>query len=191
MQDFAFPFSLHLLREAVGSAWTSVQCQYCPSSCITAIQNIHMLGVLLVSIVERYGQVITAIETEERRASNTSETKSFRIGDMTQANSHLHTGEGFNCPGSITVELSPAEWRSLTKKVVKAEINGTSDDFRPGFMSVIDSLVQRQNKWHESLPPHDFSDAMQSYREQTGTGNPVCLFMVKQAKTMAGLLNFE
>lgn len=191
MQDFTFPFSLHLLREATGTAWTVVQCQYCPSSSITAIQNVHMLGILLLSIVERYGKVLLAVEVEEARATDTKETKSFRIGDMTQANSHLHTGEAFGCPGSITLELNPAEWRGLTKKLIKAEVSSTTNTCCPGLMSVIDSLIRRQNRWHENLPARDVNDVMKAYRQQTDDVNPVCLVMVEQAKALAGLLNFE
>ncbi|GAB7350836.1 hypothetical protein MBLNU459_g1368t1 [Dothideomycetes sp. NU459] len=191
MHDFAFPFGLHLLREALGTAWSSVQCQACPTSCITAIQNSHMLGVLLVSIAERYWKIIGAIETEEKRASETNQTLSIRVGDMSSANSHLHTGQATSCPGSIVLELKPAEWRTLAKKVVKAEIHDATDKSRPGFMSVVRGLEDRQKKWHEGAPPHDMPVAMRAQRVQTANKTPLCLMMVEQARNVVNTIEYD
>lgn len=97
MQDFAFPPSLHLLRRATATGWDVVVCEQCPKLFLSAMQNVQLLGLLLVSLVERYSKVLTAIELEESRCILVQETKTFRVGDMSAANSSMHNGSGTDC----------------------------------------------------------------------------------------------
>lgn len=187
MQDFAFPYSLHLLRKAIGTGSDVLQCKYCPTRFLTATQNVQLLGLLLVSLVERYDKILSAIDLEAQRCVLTGETKRFRVGDMTAIHSRLHTGTP-DCPGSFTLELKPAEWVAMAKKVVRAEICERSSDGCPNFFSLTHDIEQRQNGWHSSDP---VGDAPESCQSRPITENPPCLALCREAQRLVGLMKFE
>lgn len=149
MTTFTFPFALHPLREAMQTASDVIACKQCPTKFITAIQNVQLLGTLLVSIAERFSKVLHHINDEAARAEIADETKKFRLADLNTASGHLHTG-GLGCLAAFSVELTPSEWQSMTKKVVRAEVHGPSDGNLccPSFLGLIKQMRQRQEGWH-------------------------------------------
>nr|POE71389.1 c6 finger domain transcription factor tcpz [Quercus suber] len=122
-QPYRFPFSLYPLREAMSAATSVLECEECPRRFITGMHNTQMVGTLLVSIAERFGKVLDSITSEAVRAEMLSERKKFRLADLNTENSHLHTG-GLGCAAAFSIDLSPDEWRSMSKKVVRAEVHG-------------------------------------------------------------------
>jgi len=163
MPSFAFPFALHHLREAMQTASDVVACETCFTKFISAIQNTQLLGTLLVSIAERFSKVLLTINSETVRASTASETKKFRLADLnnTSSISHLHTG-GLGCAAAFSIDLTPAEWRSMSKKVVRAEVHGggptDSNICCPTLTDLLKRMRERQESWHSGskILPADF-----------------------------------
>jgi len=156
------------------------------------MHNVHMLGIFLISIAERYHRVVEAIEVEEARAREANETKSFGLGDMTSANTHLHSekpiGTGFS------VELAPAEWRRMAKKIVKAEVMGTPDKCCPCFLVLTEQMEARQQQWHLSPPSHDFPALYKDCTIRPPVQNheeAVCLRLCLEARRIIEHMNFE
>ncbi|KXL48080.1 hypothetical protein M433DRAFT_63440 [Acidomyces richmondensis BFW] len=157
LDQFAFPFALHPLREAMQTSSEVLRCEQCPRRFITAIQNTQLIGTLLMSIAERFGRVIESINNESIRANLANETKKFRLADLNTSTSHLHTG-GIGCAAAFSIDLSPAEWRAMAKKVVRAEVHGPSDGNTccTYLMGLTKQMEDRQEKWMGAPIPHDF-----------------------------------
>lgn len=154
---FAFPFALHPLREAMQTASEILACEECPKRFITAIQNTQLMGTLLMSIAERFSKILEHITSESLRASLAGEQKKFRLQDLNTSTSHLHAG-GLGCLAAFSINLSPEEWRSMCKKVVRAEVQGPSEgnECCCYFLGVIQQMEDRQEKWHQNPVPKDF-----------------------------------
>lgn len=156
---FTFPYALHPLREAMTTASEVLACEECPKRFITAVQNTQLVGTLLVSIAERFGKVLEAIGAESERAEREGEKKTFRLADLNTSTSHLHTG-GIGCAAAFNISLDTAEWSSLTKKVVRAEVYGPAEGNNccPYFMGLLEQMETRQHYYHchEEAIPDDF-----------------------------------
>ena len=188
--SFAFPYALHPLREAMTTASSVIACDICPQQFITGLQNVQLLGALLTSIAERFGKVVTAINTEASRADAAHETKKFRLADLNTPTSHLHTN-GLGCVTAFSLDLSPIEWKSLAKKVVKAEVLGPSgsDDCCPYFLGLVEQMEQRQARWHSRCADDELSHDVQRVRlplngiaHAQGNGEHLCLKMIQVAR---------
>ncbi|KAK5168325.1 uncharacterized protein LTR77_006894 [Saxophila tyrrhenica] len=175
--SFPFPFALHPLRSAMQTAADVLACEHCPQRFISAIQNTQLIGTLLMSLAERYGKVLSAISSEAERAEREGEKKKFRLADLNTANGHLHTN-GIGCAAAFNLELEADEWRSLAKKVVRAEVCGADDGGEmnplsesnemngtgggdphshcPSFLGIISKMERRQEFWHNKPMPEDF-----------------------------------
>ncbi|KAK4634807.1 hypothetical protein CLAFUW4_00919 [Fulvia fulva] len=194
--SFTFPFSLHPLREAMQAAATVLSCEECPMRCISAIQNTQLLGTLLMSIAERFSKLLDHISSESVRATLAGETKKFRLADLNTSISHLHAG-GLGCQAAFSVNLSPEEWRSMCKKVVRAEVHGPSDvnDCCPYLLGLATQLEERQNRWHAGPPPEDFPHNMQARPVGQSVITPkedrLCLKMVHYSQKLAEGLDFS
>lgn len=195
MPDSRYPTSLHTLRDAISTAWDVLHCVECPRRFLTGMHNVHLLGVFLFSIAERYAKVLDGIDDEEARASAKNEMKTFRLDDLTSASSHLHSTESTVSMRSFTMDLAPAEWRSLAKKVVKAEVLGTSDGCCPCLVQVIDQLEARQHRWHENPPAEDLRASMQIQQimdaNKRNDGDPVCMKLAVEARHLVQRMTFE
>lgn len=185
--SFAFPYALYALREAMSTASSVIACKFCPQQFITGLQNVQLLGALLTSIAERFGKVVTAINTEASRAERANESKKFRLADLNTPTSHLHTN-GLGCVAAFSLELSPSEWKALAKKVVKAEIYG-SDDGCPHFIGLAEQMEQRQARWHSHCADAELSGDVQRVRHAVngvahaqGGGEHLCLKMIAVAR---------
>lgn len=187
---FKFPFALHPLREAMQTASEVLSCEQCPQRFITAIQNTQLIGTLLMSIAERFSKVLESITSESLRADQANETKKFRLADLNTSTSHLHTG-GLGCAAAFSIDLSPSEWRSMTKKVVRAEVHGPSDGNNccVYFLALTKQMAERQNKWHQ--PEMKLPDDMPRDQEGVPIGGArmpredhVCLKLVGYAEKL-------
>ena len=152
--SFAFPFALHPLREAMQTATEVLSCEACPKTFISSVQNTQLVGTLLTSIAERFSRVLEGINDEYIRAETASESKKFRLADLNTSTSHLHTG-GLGCAAAFSIDLSPEEWKSMAKKVVRAEVHGPSDGNNccPYFLGVTRQMLDRQERWHSAHHP--------------------------------------
>lgn len=161
---FSFPTALHPLREAMSTATQVLSCPTCPTRFITGLQNVQLLNALLMSLAERFSRVLTSITNEatsleqHNASASPSEQKSkpFRLADLSTPG-HLHTG-GLGCAAAFSLSFTPAEWRSMTKKVVRAEVHGPSDGTNccAYLLGLITAMEKRQDQWHKNPPPLDF-----------------------------------
>lgn len=154
---FAFPFALHPLREAMTTATEVLACPECPTRFVDAIINTQLLGTLFVSIAERFSKVLRHITSEASRAKLVCESKRFRLADLNTSTSHLHVG-GLGCAAAFEINLTPDEWRSMCKKVVRAEVYGPEDGNQCCcfFVGVLQQMEERQLRWHaSSVRPDD------------------------------------
>ena len=162
--SFSFPTALHPLREAMSIASQVLSCTACPTRFITGLQNVQLLNALLMSLAERFSRVLTSITNEatsldqHNASASPSEQKSkvFRLADLSTPG-HLHTG-GLGCAAAFSLSFTPAEWRSMAKKVVRAEVYGPSDGTNccAYLLGLITAMEKRQDQWHKSPPPLDF-----------------------------------
>lgn len=162
--SFSFPTALHSLREAMSTASQVLSCPTCPTRFITGLQNVQLLNALLMSLAERFSRVLTSITTEatsleqHNASASPSEQKSklFRLADLSTPG-HLHTG-GLGCAAAFSLSFTPAEWRSMAKKVVRAEVHGPSDGTNccAYLLGLITAMEKRQDQWHKNPPPMDF-----------------------------------
>jgi hypothetical protein len=162
--SFSFPTALHPLREAMSTASQVLSCTACPTRFITGLQNVQLLNALLMSLAERFSRVLTSITNEatslehHNASASPSEqrTKLFRLADLSTPG-HLHTG-GLGCAAAFSLSFTPAEWRSMAKKVVRAEVHGPSDGTNccAYLLGLISAMEKRQDQWHKMPPSMDF-----------------------------------
>ncbi|CAK1355926.1 hypothetical protein CB0940_00403 [Cercospora beticola] len=197
----SFPFSLHPLREAMQTASEVLKCEACPSRFISAIQNTQLVGTLLMSIVERFGKVLGHINAEAVRAQAAGESKKFTLADLNSSTLHLHTG-GLNCSAAFSIDLSPGEWKSMCKKVVRAEVHGpgAGNNCCPYFVGLCAQMEQRQARWHSRPLPKDFPRdgkglAVGMERESINPGHAngeyLCLKLVGFARRLVATLDWS
>lgn len=142
----SFPSSRGSLTKATNLARSVVRCPFCPQDYPSALQNLMLLSTLLPLVAHGYAQLLTHIQ--ERADKGTRVT--YRVGDLSQSASHLHT-DTWDCPMGFNVELESHEWAAMARKVVKQDVygNGQSMDC---LLSVIEELEQRQHIWHLLQP---------------------------------------
>ena len=150
-----FPFALHSLRPAMQSALQIMDCQECPQRFMTAIQNTQLLGALIMSLADRFTKILAFISKEAEEAEAKGEEKAFRLADLNTSTAHLHTG-GLSCAAAFNVHLSPQEWRSMAKKVVKAEVYGVNNDCCVYYMLLVEKMEKRHTHFETRNLPDDF-----------------------------------
>ncbi|KAL1306650.1 hypothetical protein AAFC00_005325 [Neodothiora populina] len=186
MQDFTFPPSLHLLRTATATGWDVLHCGQCPILYLSAMQNIQLLGLLIVSLAERYDKLLKSIDDETERCDAANEMKTFRVGDTSLATAHMHTGQ-LDCPASFLIELQSSEWRTMVKKVIRADVHGSNGEGSLALLNLIDKMEERQHGWHVA---HPVRDAPPCERPSAGE-QPMCLTLVREAKRIIRSLDFD
>ena len=140
----SFPFSMALLKKAARLAHTVAECQVCPESYNTAVQNTMLLGTLMQMLINEYARLLTYVD----QRSTSGETFLFRVGEPSSSLDHRHTG-GPDCPMSISINLSGDEWRVLAKKAVRQEIHGGEGMNSPSVISIIEKMKSRQWGMHQ------------------------------------------
>jgi hypothetical protein len=175
--ECTFPYSLQPLRDATQTAETVLQCIECSKRFISAMQSTQLMGALLVSIAERFSKVLSYINHESSRVSLASETKQFRLADM----NHI---------AAFSIDLSAEEWRSMCKKVVRAEV--------ACLVNVAKQMKERQRRWHQNPTPvdspkdeHGVPIGRTSLVEQHGQGEYLCLRLVFCAEKVIGGLDWS
>jgi hypothetical protein len=120
---------------------------------------------------ERFARVLASITTEanalESYNANPSlspqerKTKTFRLADLSTPR-HLHSG-GPGCAAGFELSFTPAEWRSMAKKVVRAEVYGPAADdgsdegsSGPFLLGLISQMEKRQERMHRAPLAVDF-----------------------------------
>jgi len=192
MQECVFPGTLHSVREAIATAWAVLECVHCPQRFLTALHNVQMLGMFLMTVAERYHRVMDWIEQEQHRATAANEKLSFQLGDLNCSTTHLHTGD---CIGGFVVNLDPLEWRKLTKRVVRDEVRGTEVTRCSSLIGLLDALVARQKQWHFNLPPTDMPRNIWI----TNNNPPIelvekdatCLRLAREARSLIEKIDYE
>ena len=181
------PDDLTLLRDSISAATGVLSCRQCPLRYLCAMQNALVLGILCVSIAECYSKIMEEIDADERRAVGAQEKKRLRISTAHDHATYIgHTDPGHD-PASLSVEVSPSEWRNLMRNAVRAEIFGVGDDKEKCFMTLVDSLEERQKAWHQSSPAPDCPPTYRSVCYLTDR-KPTCLLILEDAKRLIQLL---
>ncbi|GAB1205173.1 hypothetical protein APSETT445_003843 [Aspergillus pseudonomiae] len=132
-------------------------------------------------------KIMEEIDADERRAVGAQEKKRLRISTAHDHATYIgHTDPGHD-PASLSVEVSPSEWRNLMRNAVRAEIFGVGDDKEKCFMTLVDSLEERQKAWHQSSPAPDCPPTYRSVCYLTDR-KPTCLLILEDAKRLIQLL---
>ncbi|KAI5244485.1 hypothetical protein E4T43_03786 [Aureobasidium subglaciale] len=178
MNTFSFPSGLYCLRDTLGTAKSCVDCR--------------LLGTLLLSLAERYSRILKTIDSDAGIAEESNRMKTLEISDGgTLMPVHDPMGR-LGSTGPLILELTPSEWRKLAKKVVKAEVYGTSDAGRASFTSVLKTLEDRQALWHKMEPTDDCPDPERRRQEMHNqNNNPICLTLAREAKKLVELFDFS
>lgn len=153
-----FPSALPSLRAATQTAQSVLSCDTCPQTFLASLQNTHLLATLLVTIAERYAALLAAITEEAEAVSAEGGVKEFRLADLPPPSNS--SGSGIGCAAAFSIELTPAEWRAMAKKVVRAEVHGPSNSQAASgsnyFTTLTKRMRERQQHWHSgahALPP--------------------------------------
>ncbi|KAK4697726.1 hypothetical protein P7C71_g392, partial [Lecanoromycetidae sp. Uapishka_2] len=155
----SFPFSLGNLKKAARLAHDVVQCQICPQTYNTAVQNSMLLGTLMQLLINEYSKLLKHID--ER--SSSGQKIPFRVGEPSSPFDSRHTG-GPDCPMSVSIDLSGDEWRLLARKAVHQEIYGEKAAGHQSLMALLHKMRDRQEGWHHRFtsevhtPGHNHSD---------------------------------
>lgn len=192
LNDFAFPAVVPRLRPALLTASTMIHCPKCPTQVFSAVQNISALNSLLSAVAERFHKVLAAIDTEAIRLEQTGEKKSFRVGDNSAENAHLHTGK-LDCPMGYDLQLDPQDWKKLAKKMLRTEVMGGGHSPTP-LISLVDELEKRQNKWHNDVTNAEerarIYGANDECRRERGE-EAMCLRMVRHIRIMIERMEWD
>lgn len=192
MDSISFPSSLHCLRDALHTSKLCIGCQICPSQYLTATQNVQLLGTLLLCISERYNKILKVIASETTRAEGAGQMKTLHIDSLEVSKPRHENVGGMNQNDSLVLELPALQWKQLARKVVQAEVHGTSDAGRISFMSVLTSLEERQARWHTMEPSEDCPDPDRRRHDMHARNdNPMCLMLAREAKKLVNLFDFS
>ncbi|KAL9600492.1 MAG: hypothetical protein Q9219_003143 [cf. Caloplaca sp. 3 TL-2023] len=138
----SFPSSRGPLIEGTKLAKRIVQCPFCPRDYPSAIQNLMLLTTLLQLITYGYAQLQRHIEEQAARGCMIT----YRVGDTSLANAHLHTST-LDCPMGFNLELESEEWAAMARKVLKQDVYGNSQSI-DCLLGAVEELEQRQHIWH-------------------------------------------
>ena len=171
--ELIFPSGLMFLREKLNTVSQLAHCQICPTQYLSSMQNIQLLGTLLMSIAKQYGVVLESITKENAL--------------MAERNQPMHIYFGPSRADSLSnfsLEMSPVEWATLARRSVKHEIYGC-DDKEDSLWGLIHLLERRQARWH-ALPPKPDCP----YR-RLADKEPLCMKILQGAKTFLGTLGLS
>lgn len=172
--------SLSLLRSVRQTAVVSLDCQICPKQYLSAMQNSLALGTLAMGMVDCYEKLLKSLTVENEAQSGLPKAKALNIqGDPELS----HNSSGFR------LELDDAEWRSLTRRVMRGEVHGnnTSESSSLSFAALIDRLESRQRDWHRNPPGTGFPP---TYQSRNGEEKHACLEVIGSAKKALERLNW-
>ncbi|KAI8716734.1 hypothetical protein NCS52_00967700 [Fusarium sp. LHS14.1] len=170
-QQPSFPSGLYLLRKIIATATQMAHCQNCPTRYLYAMQNVQLLGTLIMSIANQYGAILESIDTEAR-ASDQSKLLRFGLGLSSP-----------DVASDLSIEASPSEWRALANRAVRSEVYGGSSK-SDCFWALLDVLEKRQIMWHTVPPSPDFPTMCPPEMQ------PLCIRLILEARRVLGTLRF-
>ncbi|KAF4418929.1 Thioredoxin reductase [Fusarium acutatum] len=176
-EKLSFPSGLPFLRKTISTASVIAHCQICPTSHLSAMQNIQLLGTLLMSVGQQYGVILESIDKEAKASMDQKELKRLRFSEV---------GVEYSAEApSYSLELNPSEWADLAKKAVKAEVygNGRGEEC---LWSVLNYLEKRQAQWH-AVPPHQDCPHQHHQSEE----EPFCIKILHKAKESIEALKWK
>ncbi|KAF5680230.1 hypothetical protein FDENT_8433 [Fusarium denticulatum] len=176
-EKLSFPSGLSFLRKTISTASQIAHCQICPTSHLSAMQNIQLLGTLLMSVGQQYGVILESIDKEAKASMERNELKHLQF-------SELGAGYSSEVP-SCNLELSPTEWADLAKRSVKAEVYGNRRE-EECLWGVLNYLEKRQAQWH-AMPPHQ--DCPHQYHQSEE--EPFCIKILHKAKESIEALKWK
>ncbi|KAF5640017.1 uncharacterized protein FTJAE_4563 [Fusarium tjaetaba] len=176
-ERLTFPSGLPFLRKTISTASQIANCQICPVSHLSAMQNIQLLGTLLMSVGQQYGVILEYIDKESKASMEKNELKRLQFSEV---------GVEYSTRApSYNLELSPTEWADLAKKAVKAEVYGNGKE-EECLWGVLNYLEKRQAQWH-TVPPHQ--DCPHHY--QQSEEEPFCIKILHKAKESIQALKWK
>lgn len=122
-------------------------------------------------LINEYARLLKYID---ERSTN-SDKIPFRVGEQSPLLDSRHTRTP-DCPMAINIDLSGEDWRTLARKAISQEVLGSSDS-GSSLIGLVDTMKNRQNKWHERQPTgvnvasHDHDCATQP---QPGAKPTIC-----------------
>nr|RBQ95983.1 hypothetical protein FVER53263_08544 [Fusarium verticillioides] len=141
------------------------------------MQNIQLLGTLLMSVGQQYGAILESIDREAKASMEKNELKRLHFSEVGVEYSTEAT--------SYNLELNPTEWADLAKKAVKAEVYGNGRE-EECLWGVLNYLEKRQAQWH-AVPPHQ--DCPHQY--QQSEEEPFCIKILHKAKESVEALRWK
>jgi hypothetical protein len=141
------------------------------------MQNIQLLGTLLMSVGQQYGVILESIDKEAKESMEKNELKRLHFSEVGVEYSTEAT--------SYNLELNPTEWAGLAKKAVKAEVYGNGRE-EECLWGVLNYLEKRQAQWHAVPPHHDCPHQYQQSEEE-----PFCIKILHKAKESIEALKWK
>ncbi|KAL5394816.1 hypothetical protein PMIN04_000383 [Paraphaeosphaeria minitans] len=190
--NFAFPAVMSRIRPALITASTMINCTKCPTENFSAIQNMQALNTLLSAIAERFHKVLSGIDAEAVRLEQTQEKKSFRVGDNSTENRHLHTGT-LDCPMGYDLSLDAQDWKRLAKQMLKTEVMGGGHNLT-SLLGVVEELEKRQRRWHQDTSMYT-EERIKMFGAENMCRNEgdqaMCLRMMSHIRTMVERMDWD
>ncbi|KAL8814242.1 MAG: hypothetical protein Q9223_006521 [Gallowayella weberi] len=176
----SFPASRGPLTKGTNLARAVIRCPLCPLDFPSALQTSMLLTTLIRLIVHGYSTLIEHIQTQAAEGQKIT----YRVGDFSLSNAHLHTG-GLDCPMGFNVELEPAEWAAMVKKVLKQDLYGNSQNI-DCLTGVIEEFEQRQQTWHVMQLP--FSEPNLTGASRSNQPHELFLQLIRHMRSMVDAL---
>jgi hypothetical protein len=180
-EKLTFPSGLQPLRKAIATATEMAHCQVCPGNYLFAMQNIQLIGTLVMSIVKQYDVILQSIDEEGGPLDQPPQSKHLHFRD---AEKETIGGSTKDDSLDYPIEVSPAQWTTLAKKVVKNEVYGRGGS-QHSLWALLIFLEQRQVKWHAVPPKRDCRHNHQPDDE------PFCIKIIWKSKELLEALNFQ
>lgn len=180
-EKLTFPSGLQQLRKAITTATEMAHCQVCPGNNLFAMQNIQLLVTLVMSIVKQYDVILQSIDEEGGSLDQQPRTKHLHFKVAEDEITDTPTTDGSL---DYPIEVSPAQWTILAKRVVKNEVYGR-DGSHNSLWALLIFLEQRQLKWHAVPPKRDCRHNHQPDDE------PFCIKFIWKSKELLAALKFE
>jgi hypothetical protein len=180
-EKLTFPSGLQPLRKAIATATEMAHCQVCPGNYLFSMQNIQLIGTLLMSIVKQYDVILQSIDKEGGSLDQQSQSKHLHFRDVENETTNGSTkDDSLDYP----IEVSPAQWTTLAKRVVKNEVYGRGGS-QDSLWALLIFLEQRQVKWHAVPPKRDCRHNHQPDDE------PFCIKIIWKSKELLEALKFQ
>lgn len=182
----SFPKSLVPIKKAIITASDILECEACPKTTGSAMQNMFTLVTLLMSLLEQVRKVLASIEDEVSQVQSMGGTKPLHMGDDPLDIQYSNfTGE---TTMSMSVDTPPEEWGRLAKLFVRNQIVGTSE--RPQTLTyIVDRLKVRQETWHATKKKTKTLLGEFAKCVADENGEYMCLKLVRMIKGMVLVLD--